>query len=175
MHEIRQFLQSEKDYKTGILLYQKWGKNDTLKRVFARGESSFNKKKLLAELEKLAPVKPVRSEASPIISKSSYDDPALVPLYREQSMLHNQLTRMSREERKTAAFRILNIADEIEGIARGTVKVLENVLPDSPLAMQKLLLNNRSYISRFVNDPGKVGEMERRRKENEVILKRISE
>lgn len=175
--EINRWLQSERDYDEGVALYNKHGTNDTLKRVLSWGESSFNTDKLREELQAI-------SEASEKKKRVVIYDPVpderksaeLVVLYREQSMLHNQLKKSDdRKERYELAYRIEEIRLEIEDLLKGKVLLSPDQLPENPMEMMKLLTNNRSYISKFKADPSKAAKVEFREKQNEAIEKRLNE
>lgn len=51
--EIRNWLNSDRNYNDGVFLYNKYGNNDSLKRIFP-GREKFQAKKLAYELAKLA-------------------------------------------------------------------------------------------------------------------------
>lgn len=46
LEQLRNWLNGTRDYWIGIVLYDHFGNNDTLKELFKRGESSFNRRKL---------------------------------------------------------------------------------------------------------------------------------
>lgn len=50
---IQQWLDSGRDYATGVKLYEKFGSNKTLKKNFGRAENKWNREKLAYELGKL--------------------------------------------------------------------------------------------------------------------------
>lgn len=49
--EIRRWLSGKRNYEAGRLLYEKYGRNHNLKRIFTRGPNNFNTPKLLQELQ----------------------------------------------------------------------------------------------------------------------------
>lgn len=51
MTEIEIWLHGNRDYNKGVQLYQKYGRNFNLMRVFLRGEDEYNREKLLYELD----------------------------------------------------------------------------------------------------------------------------
>ncbi|MBS5627230.1 MAG: hypothetical protein KHW86_18675 [Porphyromonadaceae bacterium] len=51
--EIRNWLNSDRNYNDGVFLYNKYGNNDSLKRIFP-GREKFQAQKLAYELAKLA-------------------------------------------------------------------------------------------------------------------------
>lgn len=58
MQAINAWLQSDRDYKTGLALYAKYGQSSFLKTIFAQGPTPYNLLKLEAELESIAPAPP---------------------------------------------------------------------------------------------------------------------
>lgn len=107
-------------------------------------------------------------------------------LYKKQSDAHSQLRLMvqlnySQKERRKKCFDILDIGKEIRAIGliiyqiktHGTIpkKVLK-VEELSPADQYRRLTNNRSYISKFSEDPNKAEEVELRTMEN-LSLKRL--
>lgn len=54
MKEIKAWLISNRDYVAGVELYNKYGTSDVLKKIFKKQETTFNKTKLLQELNKLS-------------------------------------------------------------------------------------------------------------------------
>ena len=54
---IKQYLSQENpDYATGVALYQSFGANNNLKRLFSRAETPYSRDKLLYELSKLSDI-----------------------------------------------------------------------------------------------------------------------
>lgn len=54
---IKQYLSQENpDYATGVALYQSFGNNTNLKRIFSRAETPYSREKMLYELAKLADI-----------------------------------------------------------------------------------------------------------------------
>jgi hypothetical protein len=53
VNEIKAWIKSSCKFVDGVQLYQKYGTNESLKKLFALGESPYNKKKLHQELEQI--------------------------------------------------------------------------------------------------------------------------
>lgn len=71
MQEIGKWLSGDRDYEEGRLLYERYGSNDFLKKIFLSGNTPFNIMKLATSLEELAPAMPTNlPELIPVISKS---------------------------------------------------------------------------------------------------------
>ena len=138
--EIRQWLNSEQDYERGVSLYEKYGADDFLKRMYAKGETAFNRRSLLEELEGICGhVKEVvLIEDVPVFStlkRPLADYPKAVRelilkagnLYKQAKKLHTELRLNKRmlagveedfwpylliEERKATALNILKLFEE---------------------------------------------------------------
>ncbi|AFD05966.1 hypothetical protein [Solitalea canadensis] len=58
MSPIKTWLNSDRDYATGVQLYEKHGANNFLKKMFAAGIDHYNSQRLIDELQKLAEAEP---------------------------------------------------------------------------------------------------------------------
>ncbi|MEM8564935.1 MAG: hypothetical protein AAGF85_00645 [Bacteroidota bacterium] len=65
------------------------------------------------------------------------------------------------------AFRILAITDRIEKTLKGPE--VDDSLTDDPVELIKLRNNNRAYISKFKDHENRQIEVQRRRRQNEII------
>lgn len=162
------------------MLYQKYGKNAALKRIFERvGETQYNHQRLIDELRALLPAKEAPERAKSAAPKLSLDevaadDPRIIPLYRERQHLHAQLMVLPTDlQRKQAAFRIIQITQMLDKLQAGEVPLEQR----GPMATQnqaqllKKLLNNRAYISKYRNKPEKQHKVQERIAENQRIEK----
>jgi len=181
---IIKYLGGEKNWTEGMALYQKFGKNEGLKRMFERiGDTSYNRSKLMEELLKLAQkppkgkprIKTVKSVTRPEEGdpkpKGLANHPEVKKLYQERSMLHAQLMQVQTEgERKGHAFRILELTKQVEDFLYGRKPLKKDkALPKDRAEMKQRILNNRGYISRFKDRPDKIDEVLRRRVENDQL------
>lgn len=102
-----------KPYKLGVELYAKLGKSQVLKDLFGKGETAFNRKKLLAELELLANTKKPtpkaeqpKSTPEPKFTNFKSNIPELLqPIHalsvnalKEKALLHNKLCEITTDE-----------------------------------------------------------------------------
>jgi hypothetical protein len=108
-------------YQSGVEFYLLHGTNQALKKIFQSGPTAFTKKKLQQEIEKLAGV--------PAQKQIQKKEAAFVPVpdwltqiaqqritwIKEQQFLRSQLLHYKTdEERKEAAFKILNLGDLVQ-------------------------------------------------------------
>ena len=76
MQEINAWLNNSGDFKTGMLLYIKYGSNSFFKKTLEKfGETPFNIQKLGAELSALAPTLPANQEYQELDADSSKQPP----------------------------------------------------------------------------------------------------
>lgn len=106
-----------RSYDTGVQLYRKYGNNELLKRVFARGADRYNHKKLVAELRAICEAEP----DTVVISSAVAADAVLVELdrqwreiYRNSAYLHSQLLHMTKKDRSRTALQILDDMQTVE-------------------------------------------------------------
>lgn len=107
------------DYQSGVEFYLLHGKNESLKKLFQSGPTTFTKKKLQEELAALASLP--KAEPKPMVSKEPFvpvPDWAQkmgeerIALIKEQQWLRSQLIHYkSDEERRNPALRILEIVE----------------------------------------------------------------
>lgn len=177
MHELAQWLEGSQDYEEGVALYQRLGHDTTLKKVLAMGKSSFTANKLLAAITELHQSYGEKM-ADVVECKPQETSEELRTLYRERSMLHNQLFVLpSQSDRKRVAFKILSLTDKIERIlyqGEEEAPAAPAALPKDRAAMMRLLTNNRAYISKNKHRDNKKGECQRRMEQNQEIEKLIN-
>jgi hypothetical protein len=140
--EINTWLNSGQDFMTGVAIYAKYGTSPNQKRMFINGgEDRRNRELLLYELKKLikdaAPIKkvvintviPLKSENKPVVSfepkleitgsrqltsEANNLKSDIISKLKERDRLHATLEFIPKEEdRKEAAFQILDLSDEI--------------------------------------------------------------
>lgn len=182
---IQEYLDGPKNWEDGLNIYLKYGNNEALKAMFVRsGGTNYNQGKLIEELKALMPSSKPESKVSQ--SKTPYaravvsapgvatlglskDDPRLKELYRERQHLHAQLMiyRTDRE-RKEAAFRIMDITEQIDKLQTRFEPVKQEYTESE---MMRRLLNNRAYISKNRKNQNKQEEVQKRIDENHHIEK----
>ena len=128
--DITTWLDSHRDYTEGAALYAKYGKSEVLKGLFKAGNNSFNRKKLLEEITKLAnkqgkpkpgpkpqstpkthskPQSPIDASKLPDALKDKWYN-QYIPALKQQSTCHSQLMLVDEERREQLAGQI----DELE-------------------------------------------------------------
>lgn len=175
--KIRAYLQGPKEWSEGYVLYQQFGKNRALKRIFEKsGQTSYNHQRLIDELRLLVPDEKQEKKAEANrLDALAKDDPRIIPLYRERQHLHAQLMVLPNDlQRKQAAFRIVEITRLLDKLQAGEVP-LENRIPQSEGDILKKLLNNRSYISKNKGKPEKQRQVQERIAENQKIEKLLKQ
>jgi len=134
--------------------------------------------------KKTIQIKPSSNTLKDTTTERLNDDLKL--LYKRQSSAHSGLKLMVKlnhdlKDRQKKCFEILDIGKEIRAIGLVIREIKTNGhVPESVLKVEELnpaaqfrrALNNRSYISKFSDDPDKSEEMERRVMEN-LTLERI--
>jgi hypothetical protein len=140
---VQAWLDSERDYEVGRLLYDQLGDNARLKQVLGHGPSAYNREALVWELQKLAkqvreplkdigapqsvvqvviPPAPVQpsEDLSETFAKAELLIPlsqARRPLYDERTLLHGQLEVLAekgtQEEVRVVAERIMHLSREL--------------------------------------------------------------
>jgi hypothetical protein len=133
---ITRWLESGREYRSGVELYLQYGSSEFLKKMFTTSETRFNRSKLVQCLEEINSSKKIveiEQTRKPVFSSQWLSDkeyaglPAEVKalkqkkgiLYKEMSDLHSQLDHLSETDQKKcgeAAFRILDIDDELKSI-----------------------------------------------------------
>jgi len=175
--KIRAYLQGPKEWSEGYVLFQQFGKNRALKRIFEKsGQTSYNHQRLIDELRLLVPDEKQEKKAEANrLDAVAKDDPRIIPLYRERQHLHAQLMVLPNDlQRKQAAFRIVEITRLLDKLQAGEVP-LENRIPQSEGDILKKLLNNRSYISKNKGKPEKQRQVQERIAENQKIEKLLKQ
>lgn len=173
-----EWLQSERNYQSGLELYLAHGTNGFLKKILSTGESTYNLEKLTSEIEALAadpkPKSNAPQAASPSFSgKYPPEVQALVDrrvqLFKESSHLHGKLQpAKDQEERHQLATTILDNFDCIDALwdqityfdEHGVLPPDFNSIPTSgyetdPARMRTRLTTVRTYISRDKDNPKK--------------------
>ncbi|QNF34355.1 hypothetical protein HUW51_17095 [Adhaeribacter swui] len=186
--EITQWLRSNRDYGTGVALYDRLGSNQVLKQLFAHGEYSFTRRKLEDALQVLldqdpAPVEEKIAKVPQKFPKTSENTPKasaapasvrdkMRPLLDERTMLHNRLglyqeLGLSPEEMKQIAFRILALTRQITPLYQQTA-LAAPVVPApaavdfsqlSGLEQHKKLANLRSLRTKIKNKPNRAPDL----------------
>lgn len=158
---LQAWLDSERDYEVGRLLYEHYGDNNRLKQVLGHGPSTYNREALAWELEKLAKAGVVTSVVTINVTapalvvgnatETLQTEPAAVPpespqlvelrearrpLYDERTGVHGQLEGLDTDEqRRAAAERIIGLSRELNTNWNTTRYVVEHgQLPPPPPA-----------------------------------------
>ncbi|PSR53907.1 hypothetical protein AHMF7605_10450 [Adhaeribacter arboris] len=173
--EISQWLNSNQDYPAGVALYDRYGDNQVLKQLFAHGEYSYSRRKLVAALELLLEQEPAAPEPLAGVSATAPKsvDPnirqQMRPLLDERTMLHNRLglyqeLNLSQEEMKHIAFRMLELTRQLAPLYQQTIPVVPapaivdfNQL--SGLEQLKKLSNLRSLRTKIKKKPERAHEL----------------
>jgi hypothetical protein len=140
MTEIEAWIQGARNYDEGLILYNQYGKNHNLKRVFMRGPDEYNIEKLLSELEQLREMgRPVITAPAPEtkmdipqVATANYEDRSHLIVqdkpakhkelhdqwrkaYKEASHIHQTqlVMEMHKNERGEAAGRIIHLFENI--------------------------------------------------------------
>jgi hypothetical protein len=110
MEEVIKWLNSDRDYKKGALLYNIYGNNVRLKALFLKSETLYNKEKLVKEFKELTKNhKPVRGEVYDVVKAmergeiNPYNFPVITPseasssddlweLYKDLEVERNKLS-----------------------------------------------------------------------------------
>ena len=153
-HEIAVWLNSEKDYFAGILLYDKYGRNPNQNRILrVGGATGNNRKTLIYELGKIAKHLTV-SDFKPALVKLlekqenkitelpvPLEVPTIEKLRSEQKMIYKMLDNSHAilpfgeiKKRKAIAFQILDLDDRLQQIT-GRIAHYEKhgVIPAEPI------------------------------------------
>jgi hypothetical protein len=109
------------NYQSGVEFYLLHGSNKTLKNLFQKGPTAFTKKKLQEEIAKLAEV-PAQKEKKmkeqvfvPVPDWLTKTAQERIGWIKEQQWLRSQLLHFKTDdERKVAAFKILDLGDLIQ-------------------------------------------------------------
>jgi hypothetical protein len=181
-HEIQLWFQSNQDYPSGIILFDRFCRNPNLARILrVGGATGKNRKTLAYELQKIVRIS--NTENQQIASESNKKVTGSVPenlvpplpsaigelrskqklTYKLLDNLHAVLPFRSKEERKTIAFQILDLDDQLSEInsqinhyeKRGVIPVQEAQESEKPVsAMSEAELIRRqnlvrTYVSRY--------------------------
>lgn len=108
---INNWLNSDRDYQQGVLLYGKYGKNASLCALFQSGNNSYTRGKLIAEMQELIESMPAKKKldknVSPIpqtIDKTNWPDIVkqwhneYVMCLKEMAELHSRLYRANSDK-----------------------------------------------------------------------------
>jgi hypothetical protein len=178
-HEIFSWLNSDQDYPSGLLLYERYYKNSKLGRILRIGGATGKNRLTLAYelgkvIEPMISNHPVNSEdpREPLQEKTPVRIPALQiedlrqrqkMIYKMLDNLHAVLEYRSAEERKEIAFRILDLDDQLKELTgqiahyekHGVIPVThtpETKKRISELNGVELILcqhNLRTYVARY--------------------------
>lgn len=184
MDDIKNWLDSSRDYDSGVTLYDKYGNSAVLKGVFAMGPTPYNRKKLEDSLQLIVDswsvndaLRQAQGDFRPFGKLNVKDVDSVEqgfkdrmrPLFQEGSYLHKRLSDdITMEERRVAAFRILEIfEEELPRIyserdyyrEHGKVRDLDaenralrqakGGYETDPMKMMKRMNNLRTYISKY--------------------------
>lgn len=165
--EISEWLSGKKDYDQGVELFQKHGKNAFLKKMFSKSCTTFNRTKLIGELQTINNT--VRTTRFKISSDQEYDAlPEEIKklkadsdfMFKEMRDLHSQLKHLNTVDRSEASFRILELEypwkkalDELDEYHNSkTIPKKEpakvKVKAETPVELWKRLQTLRTYISK---------------------------
>jgi hypothetical protein len=111
MTQIEHWLNSDRNYDSGTLLYNLYGNNHNLKRVFMRGPDEYNIEKLASELGE---IKHLGNQVVPVIVTAPLpDQPAtpVIPTYDRQVLLvsekpakYDELHKLWKDAYKNASY-----------------------------------------------------------------------
>lgn len=175
--EIDAWFSANSPYTKGVVIYKELGTNSGLKTLFGFGKTAYNEKKLYSELLAISEAMDAKNfkpkTQNPKNSRSKNNtDPELAKLYRERHVLHAQLSVLpSKSDRYRVAKRIMAITKRVEqmlGIREDEPTKIYAIPEDGGKRVQ-LRNVNRAYITKFSKRSEKVGEVNRRIKENEVL------
>jgi len=132
-HEILTWLNSGQDYSSGLLLYDKYCRNQKLSRILrVGGATAKNIRTLTYELGKIVrDQSPITSETQPAgdlesspIQPVNLPETILEDIRKEQKMIYKVLDNLhavlpfrEKKERSRIAFEILDLDDRLKGIA----------------------------------------------------------
>jgi hypothetical protein len=138
---LKKWLQNP-DYQSGVEFYLLHGNNQALKSLFQKGPTSFTKKKLQEEIARIAyapkqeEIKMKEQAFVPVPDWLTRVGNERIDLIKEQQYLRSQLLHYKTdEERRIAAFRILDLGDQIQSIMmdmeeyKATGKVPQKEIP----------------------------------------------
>ena len=178
-HEISSWLNSQRDYPSGLQLFDRYGKNFNLARILrVGGATGKNRLTLAYELGKLAGHHPeVKQEpaiaAGPEDSLENETLPGITrigDLRSEQKMLYKMLDNLHAvlefrpvQERKKIAFQILDLDDKLKELKERIAHYEKHgVIPDLPVTDDKKKIsefsdvelmqwqnNFRTYVARY--------------------------
>jgi chromatin segregation and condensation protein Rec8/ScpA/Scc1 (kleisin family) len=130
MKEIKAWLHGPKFFPQGVALYEQYGSNSVLKRMFALGESVYNRRKLQEAMESLLgqPTRDENTDKTATVTPEIPEKPLLEskqrllenldaqwkPLYKKASYLHSQLEHVTRPERLAYSLTILSLFKQIQ-------------------------------------------------------------
>lgn len=198
MQDIKQWLNGNRDYETGRMLYDRHGSNAAYKSVFALGPSPYNSKKLERELEALVPIeaepkpKPVAAIVEAKQEKDAFTDAStqvweqMLPLLDEQRALHTELGVLATNSgRLKHAIRIMELADQLAPLweqyhyakEHGKLPepiIVEKNIPETGAQLITRRATLRTYLSRYKNRPDKLEKYQAELTQIEEALKNVN-
>jgi hypothetical protein len=176
MDSIRDWLNGNRDYATGVVLYNLYGDNDAVKQMLAQGATDYRKGKLVEHLQAvLQTAKPVTIQIAKVpktvyVKRENTPDARVpeeqdayrkewLPLFMEMNNLRHKLRLMpTDEERCDAAFEVLRLQKECMKIwakrdyelqygKQPEVKNTGGAVPTNELKAQQL--NLRTYVTKY--------------------------
>lgn len=171
MEDVRDWLEGEeRDYDTGVALYEVHGTSTVVRKLLALGETEFTRSKLLQALQQLVGTGPIVAPVSAPVP-APVADPQRRDWFAERNYLHAQLGLVATDaERRELAFRILALGDliaESYDQAAGRAPVPPPVGEPSPgLAsiqdegeIRRRLLNLRPQRSKLKTKPRRAADL----------------
>lgn len=184
---ITKYLLSDQDYKAGIELLNKYSDNSFLKKMLGKGETPYNRKKLIEELRRIEQAT-AKGSAYKVTFGKEYDGlPDEVKelkakcdaAFKEMRDLHSRLLHFKDKDRAEAAFRILELeaicvpawADLSHFKRTGKLPKHEKVVPkvkgDTRDGLLRRYYTVRTYISKgLIKYKDELNEIERKLAEN---------
>lgn len=174
---LRTWLQGNRDYNVGVILFNTYGKDDALKKALASGSSAHNQARLLQAIQAIVEVPaslPVYTP--PADHQGEMPDSAdsvlqafrdqWLPLYKQMTYLQGQLDRYGPENsadakafRHTTALEILELEQRINKIWQQRAAYAKtgdlvadqpaDDIPTDPLELAKLIGKTQRYIRRY--------------------------
>jgi hypothetical protein len=164
--------QSEKDWDTGVLIYQKYGTDSGLKLVFGLGQNSYSSQKLETALEDLL---------ESVKEKDPTPKPVL-DIIRKRSQYHELLfTTTATSDRHKIAQAILALSNQLDRwydhgeLPKNQVenRMDEPEIPENAWELHQLINNNFAYMTKNKAREDKQGEVKRRERMNGKIEERL--
>lgn len=199
LQRVVNWLEGNRDYNTGLDLYQQYGTNQALLSVLNLGESSFTRPKLEQALKDLVTKHQVKAqeyhppkeantykridvEALPKPLKRQWED-IFLPTLTKAKHIHPKLCYMEGPQKDRAVAEMVELLRANRGVLANIDRWQETGILDDDSISRKMheryvfllkeALNLRNYLSRYKNDANRAEEVKRRleyKKEIEQII-----